>query len=233
MSGRVFRRGRPPPLPVVDISIRISERDGDGLAADDLLALGFAGGGLSASDRSAHDAVAAFCRQHDGWWGMTRLRRADGPEVLDGCKGVVLEPRAAGLPGRRLLEEINERRLPTLIPSGRLCPPAWIAHKLLPRLETTVILGHLGSRPCEERHLRHAVGLARSHANVFLETSLACIGNFITFAAREVPEKILFGSHAPVCSPHVQWAHVAAAVDHDATLERIAHKTARALFGHA
>ena len=164
------------------------------------------------------------------------LRRAIRPKppalpTLDGYAGVKLMPPVSGLPDLDVLAEIARRRLPALVHAGAMCPPNWIAERLLPHLRGPVILAHLGSWPCAAEALHDAVELARRDERVYLETSGASIGNFIAYAAERVPEKLLFGSNAPMCPPLVQWAHVAAAVKDDRTLERLASRTARALFG--
>ncbi len=161
--------------------------------------------------------------------GAVRPREAMPP--LDGFAGVKLMPPVSGVPDIEVLEEIGRRRLPVLVHAGALCPPAWIARRLLPRLRGPVILAHLGSWPCAAEALRDAVELAARDERVHLETSGASIGNFIAYAAGRVPGKVVFGSNAPMCPPAVQWAHVAAAVRDDRTLERIASGTARELFG--
>ena len=171
-----------------------------------------------------------------GLWQAREVARAvierskEGAVTLDGFAGVKLMPHRAGVPERSVLDDIGRRRLPVLVHCGEMCPPAWIERNLLPYLQGPVILAHLGSWPCSADLLQAAVDLALRIARIFLETSGASIGNFLAFAASRVPDKLMFGSNAPMCPPAVQWAHVAAAVADDRVLERVAHRNARALF---
>ena len=121
--------------------------------------------------------------------------------------------------------------MPLLIHSGANCPPRWIEKHILPHVKSPVIFAHMGAWPCAMEMLIEAVEMARRYPNVYLETSGVWIGNFITYAAERVPEKILFGSNAPMCEPAVQWGHVAASVREDRVLEDIAYKTAERVFG--
>ena len=147
--------------------------------------------------------------------------------------GVKLIPHLSGLPSRDVLARISELRLPVLVHAGVPSPPAWIERALVSRLRGPVILAHLGAFPCDAVGLREAVDLAQRHAHVYLDTSGAWMAGFITYAAKRVPEKLLFGSDAPMVHPLVAWSHVASAVRDDRVLEQIAHGNADIVFEHA
>ncbi len=149
---------------------------------------------------------------------------------FDGISAIKLMPFADGLPSGSLLEQIVDSKLPVLVHAGEKCPPEWVASKLLKRLDAPLIFAHLGSWPCSADALESAVALARSDERVYLETSGAWIGNFITFAVKQVPDKVMFGSNSPMCPVAVQWAHVASAVCSDTHLEAVAHANAARIF---
>ncbi len=151
--------------------------------------------------------------------------RAADHDTLDGFAGIKLLPHLDGLPDEEVLAEIRDRALPVLVHGGVHIPPAWIERHLVPWVRGPLIVGHLGSFPCGEPELRAAVELARRHDNVYLETSGAWLAEFIRHAAAQVPDKVLFGSDAPLTHPLVAWHHVAAAIKDDDLLARISHRT--------
>ena len=94
------------------------------------------GGGGPRPIREAWQARAALRA-------MSTKRPAD-VDTLAGFAAIKLTPHLDGLPARSLLAEIRRRKLPVLVHSGAMCPPAWLAHHLLPHLEGPLILAHLG-----------------------------------------------------------------------------------------
>ena len=156
---------------------------------------------------------------------------AGDPALLDGFAGVKLMPQQTGLPGAGTLAILAERGTPVLVHAGVQCPVRWLERHLLPHLSGPVVFAHLGSWPCAAEDLADAVRLAGDDERVHLETSGANIGNFLRHAVERVPGRILFGSNRPMCAPAVQFEHVAASVEDDATLAAIAHGNAQRLFG--
>lgn len=152
------------------------------------------------------------------------------PKALADFDGVKLAPHLDGLPGSDYIAEINRLGLPVLVHGGEHTPPAWIEHALLPLLEVPLIIAHLGIFPAAEHLLDAALELAKTRRNVYLDTSGVWFAEFIRYAAETVPEKILFGSDAPLTHPGVAWRQVASVVENDAVLEGIAHKNAQRLF---
>lgn len=144
--------------------------------------------------------------------------------------GVKIVPQVDGIPDETILEAVDELRLPVLVPAGEGCPPSLVDKRLVQRLRGPVILCHLGSYPGSAPHFAEAVALAQQRPNVYLETSAAWLAEFLAHAAREVPDKLMFGSGAPFVHPRVAWHHVASAIDDDA-LEAVAHLTAERVLG--
>ena len=163
---------------------------------------------------------------------LFRQRPSDAAD-LERYAGVKLIPHMSGLPSRGVLARISELRLPVLVHAGVPSPPAWIEKALVARLRSPVILAHLGAFPCDAGGLREAVELARRHPHVYLDTSGAWMAGFITYAAERVPEKLLFGSDAPMVHPLVAWSHLASAIRDDRVLEQIAHGNANVVFEQA
>ena len=167
------------------------------------------------------------------WQVRRRLRRlpraVDLPGSLDGFAGVKLLPHLDGLPPAGALAAIAERRLPVLIHGGRFVSPDWVARRLLPRTAGPLIIAHLGGFPHEPALLAQGLAAAERHERIYLDTSGVWDAAFVQQAAARVPEKLLFGSDAPLTTPAVAWAHVASAVDDVAVLRALGHDTPRRL----
>ena len=173
-------------------------------------------------------------------WSVRRAARARGggrgPDLpgsgLAGFAGVTLMPHLDGVPDPAVLAEVRARRLPVLVHAGTHTRPRDVARRLLPSLQgCDVVLAHLGAFPCSEPDLRDAVALA-AEGQVLLDTSAAWLASFIAFAAREVPDRVLFGSDTPLMDPAVAWAHVASALPREA-VDRVARETASRVYGLA
>ncbi|ROO25624.1 amidohydrolase family protein [Salinisphaera japonica] len=153
------------------------------------------------------------------------------PDDLVGFDGVKLLPHLDGCPSRDVLAAIDELGLPLLVHGGDFCSPRWIERHLIRHTRAPVIIAHLGSFPCAERHLKDAVAIAARHEQVYLDTSGAWHHEYLRYAVRRIPKKIIFGSDAPLMHPLVAWRHVSHAVADDITLEWIAHGAADEIFG--
>lgn len=161
----------------------------------------------------------------------SRLLGTPAPAIdLDGFAGIKLIPHLSGLPDAATFDVINQRGLPVLVHAGQHSPPRWIEQRLLPRLKTPVILAHLGGYPTEADLLADAVDLATREPQVHLDTSGVWVSEFLRFAARRVPNKLLFGSDAPLTHPRVAWLQLATAVRDDAVLEAVGWHNAERLF---
>lgn len=202
------------------------QRSGYAEANDRMRALGAASDGrLLAFARLGGDHVPVTLPAL--WQVRRKLRAKIGPprspdvDSLDGFAGVKCLPHLDGLPDRDVLREISDRSLPILVHGGVHVPPAWIERHILQHVSSPVIIGHLGSFPAGERELRAAVDLAGRHDRVYLETSGAWLSEFVRLAADAVPDRVVFGSDAPLAHPLVAWHHVASVVHDDDLLERI------------
>ncbi len=152
------------------------------------------------------------------------------PDDLRRFAGVKLLPPMDGVPEDDFFAVMRERRLPVLVHAGRYCPPRWIEKHLLPKTSGPLIIAHLGAFPNHPDLLRDALGVAARHERVYLDTSGVWVAGFLREAARRLPEKLVFGSDAPLAHPLVAWQHLASVVSDDDALERISHRTAHDLF---
>lgn len=163
------------------------------------------------------------------WQVRKRLRRtrrsSDIPGSLEGFDGVKLLPHLDGVPPDVQMREIHDRQLPVLVHGGRYVSPAWIVKNLLPRTSGTLIIAHLGGFPHENGLLEEGLAAARDHPRIYLDTSGIWDVSFIQRAVRRVPDKLIFGSDAPLTTPAVAWQHVASAVDDVDVLRMLGHQT--------
>ena len=161
-----------------------------------------------------------------------RGRPADvEPGTLGRYAGVKLLPHLDGVPDDAVFDEINASKLPVLTHAGRYATPRFIAKAILPKLEGTLILAHLGAFPDRERELKDAIRLAESHPRVLLDTSGIWIADFLAHAVRRVPERIVFGSDCPLTTPATAWAMVESVVADPGLRRRIGFERAAELFG--
>lgn len=174
-----------------------------------------------------------FARRRSAWGSGGRVAAAirRDPTLLNRFAAVKLMPQQTGLPEPDVLRAVSDAGLPLLVHAGARCTPQFVKRQLLPHVGSPVILAHLGSWPCAADTLDDAVQLAADDPRVHLETSGASIGNFVRFAVEAVPDKVLFGTNTPMCTPAVQWKHVAGAIDRDVTLRKVAIGNAARLFG--
>ncbi|WP_375259527.1 amidohydrolase family protein [Citreimonas sp.] len=101
-----------------------------------------------------------------------------------------------------------------LLVAGRLTPLRIAS--LLKARPGPVVLRHLGAGAGDAAALVAVLQLAASDPRLWLETSGAVIGAFVTEAAARLPDRVIFASGAPVFEAHAQAAHVAAALSPDA-----------------
>ena len=163
------------------------------------------------------------------WQIRRRLRRSrrasDVPGSLDGFDGVKLLPHVDGLPPADQLRDIHDRVLPVLVHGGRYVSPAWIAKNLLPRTAGSLIIAHLGGFPHENALLDEGLAVAEQHPRIYLDTSGIWDVSFIQRAVARVPDKLVFGSDAPLTTPFVAWQHVVSAIEDADVLRLLGHET--------
>jgi len=163
------------------------------------------------------------------WQIRRRLRRSsragDLPSSLDGFDGIKLLPHVDGVPLKTQMRDIHDRELPVLVHGGRYVSPAWIAKNILPRTAGTLIIAHLGGFPHEGALLDEGIAVAQQHPRIYLDTSGIWDVSFLQRAAARVPDKLLFGSDAPLTTPSVAWQHVASAIQDEEILRLLGHET--------
>jgi len=146
----------------------------------------------------------AFARIHP-WYGeqsLALLERAIG-EL--GFKGLKLHPvstiaHPSGEDTLRLIRRAAEHSAPTLFHCGDepLTTPLAIAHAAEACPEATIILGHMGGY----FHSDEAIDVAERFPNVVLETSAMPYPAKIRAAVERLgPDRILYASDGPACSP--------------------------------
>lgn len=164
---------------------------------------------------------------------LRKNRRSDleSPNELKNYQGVKLLPHLDGLPAEEEFEAIAELGLPVLIHGGRYSSPLWIEKTILPKIRTPLIIAHLGAFPCEEKLLREAVEVTQRNSMVYLDTSGVWLAEFIRHAVGRVPEKLIFGSDAPLAHPLVAWQHLSSVVKDDKILERVGRGAFEEIFG--
>jgi len=146
----------------------------------------------------------AFARIHP-WYGeqsLALLERAIG-EL--GFKGLKLHPvstiaHPSGEDTLRLIRLAAEHSAPTLFHCGDepLTTPLAIAHAAAACPEATIIFGHMGGY----FHSDEAIDVAERFPNVVLETSAMPYPAKVRAAVDRLgPERILYASDGPACSP--------------------------------
>lgn len=145
--------------------------------------------------------------------------------------GAMTVPHVDGIPAPELLAELGRLGLPLVVHCGEHAPVELVARELVAPTSGPVILAHLGAFPASAPHLKAAIALARSHERVFLETSASWLAEFVAIAAREVPDKLLFGSGTPLMHPQVAWRHVAASITDDGVARAVASENAARVLG--
>ncbi len=148
--------------------------------------------------------LEAFARIHP-WYGdeaVALLERALG-EL--GFKGLKLHPvttiaHPAGADTLRLIRVAAAHSAPTLFHCGDepLTTPLAIARAAEACPEATIILGHMGGY----HHVDEAIAVAERYGNLLLETSAMPYPAKIREAVDRLgPERVLYASDGPACSP--------------------------------
>ncbi len=108
-----------------------------------------------------------------------------------GLKGLKLHKP----PTREMLDVVAGLKIPVLFHPPKVADFHMIA-SAYPQIN--FIMAHLGSFSSQNwsEHLA-AIDAARRYPNVYLETSSVILWRYLELAAREVPEKLIFGSDGP------------------------------------
>lgn len=149
----------------------------------------------------------AFARIHP-WYGDEAAALLERAFSEYGFKGLKLHPvttiaHPAGEESLRLIRLAAGHSAPTLFHCGDepLTTPLAIAHAAAACPEATIVLGHMGGY----FHVEEAIEVAERHGNVLLETSAMPYPDRIRRAVERLgPERVLFASDGPACSPRIE-----------------------------
>lgn len=173
---------------------------------------------VPALNTRALELIADACAAHpDRFVGFARVHPFYGDEADNllerafteyGFKGLKLHPvstlaHPGGKDTVRLIRLAAAHRAPTLFHCGDepLTTPLEIALAAEQCLDATIILGHMGGY----FHVDDALRVAERHANVVLETSAMPYPDKIRQAVDRIgPERVVFASDGPVCSPRLE-----------------------------
>lgn len=157
----------------------------------------------------ANQEIAEICRKYPGKFvGFARHNpetEADRiPELLTrevrelGLKGL----KVTRLPGRGVLDTVSQLGIPLLYQAERVVNLNMIARDF-PRI--SFIVAHLGSFNYVWGEHVAAIDAARRYPNVYLDTSMVGLFQFLEMAAREVGAgKLIFGSGGPEFDSRVE-----------------------------
>jgi predicted TIM-barrel fold metal-dependent hydrolase len=137
------------------------------------------------------DKFMGFAK-HDPVAEAGRIERLLTREVRElGLKGLKLHKP----PTREMLDVVADLRIPVLFHPPKVADFHMIA-SAYPRIN--FIMAHLGSFSSQNwsEHLA-AIDVAKRYPNVYLETSSVILWRYLEMAAREIPEKLIFGSDGP------------------------------------
>jgi len=130
--------------------------------------------------------------KHDPVAEAGKIERLLTPEVRElGLKGLKLHKP----PTREMLDVVAALKIPVLFHPPKVADFHMIA-SAYPQI--TFIMAHLGSFSSQNwsEHLA-AIDVAKRYPNVHLETSSVIVWRYLEIAAREIPEKLIFGSDGP------------------------------------
>jgi len=148
--------------------------------------------------------LEAYARIHP-WYGDDAVALLERAITELGFKGLKLHPvttiaHPAGEDTLRLIRAAAAHAAPTLFHCGDepLTTPLAIARAAAACPEATIVLGHMGGY----FHVDEAIAVAERHENLLLETSAMPFPAKIREAVGRLgPERVLYGSDGPACSP--------------------------------
>ncbi len=148
----------------------------------------------------------AFARIHP-WYGDDSLMLLERAFSL-GFKGLKLHPvstlaHPAAEDTLRLIQAAAAHGAPTLFHCGDepLATPYAVARAAVACPDATIILGHMGGY----FHVDEAIEVATEYTNILLETSAMPYPAKIREAVERVgPERVLYASDGPACSPRIE-----------------------------
>jgi len=120
----------------------------------------------------------------------------------DRFAGFKLHPAVDGLPDEEVLGELETRGLPVVTYGGHGFPPSTIAETLL-EYDFPLVISHFGGHPLDDELMHDAIDLLDRSDGCYLDTSFVRERDPLERAVREHPDRVLFGSGAPVSHPNV------------------------------
>jgi hypothetical protein len=152
------------------------------------------------------DRLDAYARIHP-WYGDEAEALLEHAFEL-GFKGLKLHPvttiaHPAGEDTLRLIRRAAAHNAPTLFHCGDepLTTPLAVARAAAACPEATIVLAHMGGY----FHVEEAIDVAERHPNLVLETSAMPYPYRIREAVERLgPERILYASDGPACSPRIE-----------------------------
>jgi hypothetical protein len=149
----------------------------------------------------------AFARVHP-WYGKEAVAGLEQAIGVYGFKGLKLHPvttidHPASTGTLELVRAAAGRSAPVLFHCGDepLTTPLSVAAAAVACPEATVVLGHMGGYA----HVDEAIEVAESVPNLVLETSAMPYPARVREAVERLgPDRVLYGSDGPVCSPRLE-----------------------------
>lgn len=120
----------------------------------------------------------------------------------DRFHGFKLHPPADGLPDEEVLDALETVGQPLIVHVGREFPPDMAADVFLDR-GLPVIFAHFGGYPLDQTLTHETIDLLAMHDHAYVETSFVCDRGAIERALLEHPDRVCFGSGAPISHPNV------------------------------
>ncbi|MFB6157196.1 MAG: amidohydrolase [Haloferacaceae archaeon] len=141
----------------------------------------------------------------------------------------LLDPARDGLPDEGTLDAIADAEMPALVRAGRGFPPSAAAGAVLDRGIRTVLLG-FGGHPLDRDLMGDALDLLDDYEECYLETGYVRYRGLLERGLREHPDRIVFGSGAPITHPNVSVMELLTLdVPADAMRRAFSHNPARVL----
>jgi predicted TIM-barrel fold metal-dependent hydrolase len=172
--------------------------------------------------RAANRAARALQTSGPGVYGvsgLTRLLREDDAahqkqcleevrRCFEDCRfsGLKIHPAQDGLPSHEVLGLVHELRKPILFHCGAGIDIGLLEREIIRRYSIPIILAHMGGYAAERALYGEAISLAKTYANVYLDTSYVFFQYVLEMALAACPTKVIFGSDAPGVHPNTSIA---------------------------
>lgn len=163
---------------------------------------------------------------------------AEAARCLDdlGCVGLFLHPGEEAFPvtaGRNVLEVADARRAPVVVATGlfSLSEPLQVAQLAAEFPGVPIVMTNGGNINISGLSMADAWLALTSRTNLLVMTNGEYRQDFIERLARDLePERVLYGSMAPVFDPEFEWKRVESARMNDGARRRIEGENAARLF---